>query len=72
MWRRKMTDAREKLDLLSDVLQVVNFYLLMKDASNNKLMEELQKQDREYLDVIKNDIQLIKDKLGIKDDRKDS
>lgn len=60
-----MIDAREKLDLLSDILQVVNFYLLMRDASNNKLMEELQHQDSEYLDKIKKDIEQIRDDVKI-------
>ena len=67
-----MTDPRENLDLLSDILQVVNFYLLMKDANNNQIMQELQKQDTEYfekiikqLNVLTNDIKKVKDKLGI-------
>ena len=66
-----MTDPRENLDLLSDILQVLNTYLLLKDASNNELMQELQKQDTEYFERIVKDLELIKDKLGIKDDRKD-
>ena len=60
-----MTQARENLDLLSDILQIVNFYLLTRDASNNKLMEELQRQDNVYLDKITKDLDLIKKKLGI-------
>lgn len=67
-----MTDPRENLDLLSDILQVVNFYLLMKDANNNQIMQELQKQDTEYFEkIIKdikcltNDMEKVKDKLGI-------
>lgn len=62
-----MTQARENLDLLSDILQVVNFYLLMKDASNDQLMKELQRQDKVYLDKISKDLELIKEKLGISD-----
>ena len=61
-----MTQARENLDLLSDILQVVNFYLLTRDASNNKLMEELQRQDKVYLDKITRDLELIKEKLNVK------
>ena len=60
-----MTQARENLDLLSDILQVVNFYLLMKDASNDQLMKELQRQDKIYLDKITKDLELIKEHLGI-------
>ena len=63
-----MTDARENLDLLSDILQVVNFYLLTKDATNNKLMEELQHQDTAYLERIVKDIDLIKKHLNIKEE----
>lgn len=60
-----MQQTRENLDLLSDVLQIVNFYLLMKDANNNQIMEELQRQDKVYLDKIINDLELIKKHLGI-------
>ena len=62
-----MTQARENLDLLSDILQVVNFYLLMKDSSNDQLMKELQRQDKVYLDKISKDLELIKQYLGIKE-----
>ena len=33
------------LDKLSDLLQVLNFALLLQDSSNNDLMKELQNQD---------------------------
>ena len=33
------------LDKLSDLLQVLNFVLLLQDSSNNDLMKELQNQD---------------------------
>ena len=62
-----MTQARENLDLLSDILQVVNFYLLMSDASNNKLMEELQRQDKVYLERIIKKQELIMKALDIKE-----
>ncbi len=35
----------ENLDKLSDLLQVLNFALLLQDNTNNDLMKELQKQD---------------------------
>ena len=63
-----MTQARENLDLLSDILQIVNFYLLMKDASNNKIMEELQRQDKIYLDKILKNQELIMKALNIKEE----
>ena len=61
-----MTQARENLDLLSDILQVVNFYLLMKDASNDQLMKELQRQDKLYLERIVKNQELIMKALNIK------
>ena len=63
-----MSNPRETLDLLSDVLQVYNTYLLQKDATNNQLMQELQKQDAVYFERIVKDLDLIKQKLGIKED----
>ena len=62
-----MSNPRETLDLLSDVLQVYNTYLLQKDATNNQLMQELQKQDTVYFERIIKDLDLIKQKLGIKE-----
>ena len=64
-----MTDPRENLDLLSDILQVVNFYLLMKDANNNQIMKELQKQDKVYFERIVKDLDLIKKHLNIKEEK---
>lgn len=64
-----MTDPRENLDLLSDILQVLNTYLLLKDASNNELMQELQKQDKVYFERIIRDLDLIKKHLNIKEDK---
>ena len=63
-----MTQARENLDLLSDILQVVNFYLLMKDASNDQLMKELQRQDKLYLERIVKNQELIMKALNIKEE----
>lgn len=63
-----MTQARENLDLLSDILQVVNFYLLMKDSSNDQLMKELQKQDKLYLEKIVKNQELIMKALNIKEE----
>lgn len=62
-----MTTPTENLDLLSDLLQVYNTYLLLKDASNNQLMEELQHQNTEYFEQIIKDLTKIKEKLNIND-----
>lgn len=56
---------QDRLDLLSDVLQVYNTHLLLKDATNNELMKELQHQNTEYFEKIVSDLNLIKKKLGI-------
>ena len=34
------------LGVLADLLQIENYEMLMKDASNNDIMKRLQKQDR--------------------------
>ncbi len=35
----------EFMDRISDILQIANYEMLLKDASNNDLMNELQNQD---------------------------
>ena len=35
----------EIMDRISDILQIANYEMLLKDASNNDVMQELQKQD---------------------------
>lgn len=39
----------DTLNLFAVVLQMADLYLLENDLSNNDLMKELQKQEREYL-----------------------
>ena len=60
-------DSLERLDLLSDLLQILNTYLLLRDATNNQLMQELQHQNTEYFEKITKDLDLIKKELGIKE-----
>lgn len=60
-----MTNPRDNLDFISDVLQIVNFYLLMRDANNNQIMKELQHQNTDYFEKIVKDLDLIKKHLGI-------
>ena len=49
------------LTILSTILQLENYEAEMKAAGNDDLMEELQKQDREYLDkIIQNQEQILK------------
>lgn len=39
-------------DNLGLILQILSFELLLKDCTNNSLMDELQHQDKEYLEKI--------------------
>ena len=55
-----MKNAQENLDLLSDVLQIYNTHLLLKDATNNQIMKELQKQDEVYFERILKELEDIK------------
>lgn len=41
-----------KIDSLSLILQALSLEILFKDYNNGDLMNELQKQDSEYLDKI--------------------
>ena len=43
---------KNELDLTSLILQVYSVILLMKDCTNNTIMEELQKQDTQYFEKI--------------------
>lgn len=43
---------KNNLDMASLVLQIYNLVLLMQDFNNSDLMQELQKQDSEYLEQI--------------------
>jgi len=41
-----------KVDNLSLILQALSLEILFKDYNNRDLMQELQKQDKEYLEKI--------------------
>ena len=40
------------IDMASLVLQLYNLLLILQDFNNNDLMQELQRQDKEYLEKI--------------------
>ena len=42
----------ELMDRLSDILQIANYEMLLKDASNNDLIQYLQHQDNDFLTTI--------------------
>ena len=43
---------RNNLDLSSLILQLYSIIILLQDYNNTDLMQELQKQDKEYLEKI--------------------
>ena len=49
------------LNLYATFLQIMDLALLQSVASNNELMRELQRQDREYLDkIVKQNEEIIR------------
>lgn len=42
----------DTLSMATAILQLITIMITSNDSSNNELMQELQKQDREYLDKI--------------------
>lgn len=52
------------LSLMADILQIANYDMNLREASNNTLMQELQKQNQEYLEVIKNEIEKLREDLN--------
>lgn len=58
---------KDNLDIIANISQLFSLLLLTKDATNSDLLNELQKQDRVYLEKISKDLDLIKKKLEIND-----
>lgn len=57
-----------QLTLLDTFLQIMTMALVSDDATNNDLMSELQKQNREYLDkIIENQNQILSMLSELKD-----
>ena len=51
---------RNNLDATSLILQLYSVILLLQDYNNKDLMQELQKQDKEYLEkIIKQNNQIL-------------
>lgn len=40
------------LSLIADILQIINFWLNMKQVSSDALMKELKRQDTDYLETL--------------------
>lgn len=52
---------QDKLDVFSDILQIINFMMLVKDTNNNELLKYLQHQDNDFLvNIIKQNKIIIK------------
>lgn len=49
----------ENLDIAANISQFVSLFLLLKDASNNDLKDELERQNKEYLSKIIEQNELI-------------
>lgn len=57
-----------QLTLLDTFLQIMTMVMVSEDATNNDLMSELQKQDREYLEkIIQNQNQILSMLSELKD-----
>lgn len=54
----------DKLALLSDILQIVNTYLNVKQSSNDEIMRELDKQNNVFFKIIINKLEKIENKLN--------
>lgn len=52
------------LSLIADVLQILNFWLNLKQVSSDVLMQELKNQDSSYLDKLIEGQQAILTKLA--------
>lgn len=57
-----------QLTLIDTFLQIMTMVMVSEDATNNDLMSELQKQDREYLNkIIENQNQILSILSELKD-----
>ena len=58
MFTQNSTPA-DRIDMLANWSQFVSLFLLLKDASNNEIMQELNRQNSEYLTKIIEQNELI-------------
>ena len=57
------------LNTLANILQIFNYDMNVREISNDELMKMLELQNREYLDLIKKDIETIKKSI-VKEEEK--
>ena len=61
--------SEDFLSNIANVSQLISLQLLLQDASNNDLMAELQRQNKEYLEkIIKNQEEIKQLLKGIKNE----
>jgi beta-lactamase class A len=61
------------LNNAANLAQLISLELLLQDKSNNDLMNELQHQNKEYLEqILKNQQEIIKLLKGLTNDRTNS
>lgn len=52
------------LSLMADILQIANYDMNLREASNNAIAESLQRQNQEYLEIIKTDIKQLREDIN--------
>ena len=57
------------IDLASDLAQFYSLFLLLKDASNNEIMRELQNQNTKYFEDIVNRLDIMEKRLTAIEDK---
>lgn len=51
----------DSLDVLSNILQILNYWENKQQTSNDKIMKELQHQNAEFLEqILSNQIEILK------------
>ena len=54
-----MNNADYNLEKISNILQILSFYILISDFNNNDLMEYLRHQDRLLDEIIKQNNEIL-------------
>lgn len=57
----------QNLDITANISQLISLFVLLRDASNNEVMDKLNEQNESYLKRIVEQNELIMKKLGIED-----
>lgn len=55
------------LSLMADILQIANYDMNLREVGNNAIMESLQRQNQEYLEIIKTDIKQLREDINGKE-----